>query len=75
MSSRSRRLQAACRAETLRQHAAAVREMPVEAEVIDEPAAQIDQSGDRTSRSAEVIDEAALIAAICEGKLGIPRGP
>ena len=60
-------------AATLRRHAEAVREMPVEADIVDEPEARVDTTGDRTGRSAVVTDEAALIAAVCEGRLGIPR--
>ena len=58
-------------AEAIRQEAAARATLPLETrEIVVESKA--DTTGDRGTRSAKVVDEAALIAAVISGKHGIP---
>jgi phage terminase small subunit len=59
------------RAEDLRQQVDAIQALPLETKDI-EVESHADTAGDRGTKSAELVDEAALIAAIIEGKLGIP---
>ena len=65
-------IQAVRDAQTLRQQAEARRAAPVEVEV-EEVKAQVSTKGDTTTWSGELLDEAAFINAVLEGKYGIPR--
>jgi hypothetical protein len=58
-------------AEAVRQEADALKAAPLETREI-EVVSNADTSGDRGTKSAVIVDEAALIAAVLEGKLGIP---
>lgn len=59
-------------AQTIRTQAAAVKEAPLDVEV-QKVEANITGTAGRSTWSAELLDEAALINAIIEGKHGIPR--
>lgn len=58
-------------AEAIRQQKDAVASLPLETKAV-EVTSRADTSGDRKTKSAVVFDEGAFIAAVLEGKLGIP---
>lgn len=62
-------------AQTIRQQAAAVKAAPilVDAPTVEANVGKVAGSSDRVTKSAELLDEAALIEAIFAGKYGIPR--
>jgi len=59
-------------ARALRQQAAAVRQSPVNAAIV-EVKADVTDGGDRTNWKAEVLDQAKFIEAVFAGTSGIPR--
>lgn len=60
-------------AKALREQAAAKREVPVQPAEIQEARPDVGGGGsDRTTKSMEIFDEAALIQAVIDGKHGIP---
>ena len=66
-------LEAKRTAEAVRTQAAAVREQPLEVQ-FEEAKPEIQKAGgfDRSTHTAEVLDETAFIAAVIQGKHGIP---
>lgn len=69
-------LEAKRSAAAIRQQAAAIKQAPLLVETPEERQPDVRQAAgahDRTTHSAELLDEAALIEAIFSGKYGIPR--
>lgn len=60
-------------AETLRQQAAAVKAAPVSAPSVPAVQSEASQAGDRTTYSAEVVSDMAVVNAVIDGTHGIPR--